>query len=336
MTVQSLAQHILAVGMLLGSICQFGAHAQGTPASSATIGSPVPMRVKMLPRHGSVVSTTVTSALAGNRPDPAKRQGGMAATPRTAVTTYPAFDPSSLKGKYAIALRVLRHNGQPASGKHYRLTAEVLRRARVVVAEGSLSQSGIVLLKDLAGGSAAAPIFHFEVDGLECAAMQFRDGPTTRTAGFRMPPCKGDAAPDLGLVDVLSSQTVRLSDFLGQVVYLDFWATWCGPCQVPMQHLEELLHAKSNEWKGKVAVLAVSIDTDTSTVLRFLADKGWTAARQLRSAGGESGWEAEAAKVYGVRSIPTGLVIDTSGTIAWRGNPNVAFDLEREVQGLVH
>jgi peroxiredoxin len=66
----------------------------------------------------------------------------------------------------------------------------------------------------------------------------------------------GAAATDFTLRDV-DGRTVRLSDYAGQVVLIDFWATWCVPCQAELPHFEEMYQAQ----KGKgFVVLAVSMD----------------------------------------------------------------------------
>ncbi len=70
----------------------------------------------------------------------------------------------------------------------------------------------------------------------------------------------GKAAPDFELPD-LSDQVVRLSDFRGKVVFLNFWATWCKPCREEMPSME-VLH-RTLEKEGLV-VLAVSIDRVTT------------------------------------------------------------------------
>jgi thiol-disulfide isomerase/thioredoxin len=41
---------------------------------------------------------------------------------------------------------------------------------------------------------------------------------------------------------------------------VDVWATWCGPCQKPMQHNQEMLTKNDEKWKGKVRIVAISVD----------------------------------------------------------------------------
>ena len=71
----------------------------------------------------------------------------------------------------------------------------------------------------------------------------------------------GKAAPEFALVD-LDEKPIRLSDFRGKVVFLNFWATWCKPCREEMPSME-VLH--KNFAKDGLVVLAVSIDRVTTT-----------------------------------------------------------------------
>ena len=75
------------------------------------------------------------------------------------------------------------------------------------------------------------------------------------------PPKVGKAAPDFTLTD-LNDKEIRLADFRGKVVFLNFWATWCKPCKEEMPSME-VLH--KNFEKDGLVVLAVSIDRVTTT-----------------------------------------------------------------------
>ncbi|MSR24112.1 MAG: TlpA family protein disulfide reductase [Nitrospiraceae bacterium] len=75
------------------------------------------------------------------------------------------------------------------------------------------------------------------------------------------PPKVGKIAPEFALVD-LDDKPVRLSDYRGKAVFLNFWATWCKPCKEEMLSME-VLH--KNFAKDGLVVLAVSIDRVTTT-----------------------------------------------------------------------
>jgi cytochrome c biogenesis protein CcmG/thiol:disulfide interchange protein DsbE len=71
----------------------------------------------------------------------------------------------------------------------------------------------------------------------------------------------GKMAPDFDLPDINGEKTVRLSDYRGKVVFLNFWATWCKPCREEMPSMEVLY---KNLEKDGLVVLAVSIDRVTT------------------------------------------------------------------------
>jgi len=79
----------------------------------------------------------------------------------------------------------------------------------------------------------------------------------------------GKAAPDFVLTN-LSSKTVRLSDFKGKVVLLDFWATWCAPCREEIPELIQLQRQYSS--KG-FTVLGVALDEEGAAVVKPVAHR---------------------------------------------------------------
>ena len=114
-------------------------------------------------------------------------------------------------------------------------------------------------------------------------------------------------ASDFSLQD-MSGKTVRLSDYKGKVVLLEFWAAWCPPCRASVPGLEKLHKAYKD--KGLV-LLAVSMD-----------EGGWDEVRSFITESGITytvlkGTEDVAMK-YEVRSIPMMLVLNKEGKIAKR------------------
>src|ERR1039458_3522791 len=81
------------------------------------------------------------------------------------------------------------------------------------------------------------------------------------------PPRIGTAAPDFTVRD--SERTVTLSQLKGQVVVLNFWATWCPPC---IEEMPSLVRMQQRMKETGVAGLAVSVDVDENSYRRFLKD----------------------------------------------------------------
>jgi len=116
-------------------------------------------------------------------------------------------------------------------------------------------------------------------------------------------------APDFSLKD-LDGNTVKLSDYRGKIVFLNFWASWCGPCTSEMPEFEKVHRQFSKE--GDAVILAVNL-TDgfretEEKARKFIADNGYTMKVLLDTTG-------SAAKDYGIYSIPTTYVINRDGSI---------------------
>jgi len=66
--------------------------------------------------------------------------------------------------------------------------------------------------------------------------------------------------PILDCIDVVTGDEEAIVHEENQVLLLDFWASWCGPCQQPMSHNERLLRENGKHWGNRVRVVAVSLD----------------------------------------------------------------------------
>jgi len=115
----------------------------------------------------------------------------------------------------------------------------------------------------------------------------------------------GPAAPDFTLVD-LAGKKVHLADLKGKVVLVEFWATWCPPCQASIPGVERL--HRSYGGKGLV-VLGVSVDEGGSDSLRSFAAQNGITYTVLRS-------DDEVLANYLVRSIPSLFLVNKDGMIA--------------------
>jgi thiol-disulfide isomerase/thioredoxin len=111
----------------------------------------------------------------------------------------------------------------------------------------------------------------------------------------------------------LAGNDVKLSDYRGKVVILDFWATWCGPCMASMPHTQEV----AAKYKDQGVVVLGSCTSDTRA--KF---ESWVKANQDKYP--DIYWSHDKAErtperishsVFGVSGIPTQFIIDRDGKI---------------------
>ncbi len=121
--------------------------------------------------------------------------------------------------------------------------------------------------------------------------------------GSSRPPRIGEAAPDFTVQD--SERKVTLSQFKGQVVVLNFWATWCPPC---IEEMPSLLDMQRRLKSKGVTVLAVSIDDDAGAYHKFLIDHGvdLLTVRDDKHASNA---------LYGTFKFPESYIIDRNGVM---------------------
>ncbi len=105
-----------------------------------------------------------------------------------------------------------------------------------------------------------------------------------------------------------NGKPVKLSDFKGKYVLIDFWASWCVPCRKENPHVV----AAYEKYKGKnFEILGVSLDADKASWLKAIKDDGltWTNVSDLK------GWKNEVGELYAVKAVPSNFLISPEGKI---------------------
>lgn len=125
---------------------------------------------------------------------------------------------------------------------------------------------------------------------------------------------QGNTPPNFEL-KTLAGETVKLSDYKGKKVILNFWASWCGPCKAEMPHMQN--YYVNNKESANVEVVAVNLTAYErgepgeirGNVQDFIEAYGLTFPIPMDTAGAVS-------KAYSVLTIPTTYILGTDGTIA--------------------
>lgn len=152
-------------------------------------------------------------------------------------------------------------------------------------------------------------------------------------------PDVGDVAPPINAVNLLSGKREEV-ELLGQVTLVEFWATWCGPCQHAMQELDKLASERGEQWGGQVQLVTISVDADHQAAERHLRTHGWLGTRTLvdtpisDSSPEDVGLPFAVARDYIVTGVPTCLIVDERGRIVFRGNPT-SVDMVREIEQIL-
>ncbi|MEE8469722.1 MAG: redoxin domain-containing protein [Dehalococcoidia bacterium] len=117
-------------------------------------------------------------------------------------------------------------------------------------------------------------------------------------------PREGQLAPDFTLVD-LEGNTIRLSDYRGKTVFLNFWATRCPPCRAEMPEIESLYQ----EYKDRdVVVIGIDLLEPETTVRQYVEHGGFNWTFVIETTG-------EVANDYRVAAIPISFFVDREGII---------------------
>ena len=135
----------------------------------------------------------------------------------------------------------------------------------------------------------------------------------------------GQVAPDFSL-ERAGGGEARLSDYRGQVILLNFWATWCVPCRAEMPEIESTYRA--NRERG-LQVLAINVQESEADVQPFVRELGLTFPALLDR-------DASVARLYLARALPSSFLIDRQGVVRYvRVGPLTAATLDGELRKLL-
>lgn len=138
---------------------------------------------------------------------------------------------------------------------------------------------------------------------------------------------KGNPAPNFTYESV-DGKTVSLSDFKGKLVYVDVWATWCGPCIAEQPAMEKL----QKRFEGKDVVF-IAVGTDQS-------DEPWKKMIEERKLGGihlfsPNAWDGTIMKDYVINSIPRFILVDRDGNIVDADAARPSGDIGDQIEELL-
>jgi len=117
---------------------------------------------------------------------------------------------------------------------------------------------------------------------------------------------EGKVAPDFALKSS-SGENPRLSEYRGDVVMINFWATWCGPCRQEMPLLDEL-YARYERVGFKL--LGVNIDDDSRRAMQMIEELGVNIPVLFDA-------RKEVSKLYQVETMPTTVLLDRDGNVRY-------------------
>jgi peroxiredoxin len=117
---------------------------------------------------------------------------------------------------------------------------------------------------------------------------------------------EGQVAPDFALKSS-TGQNLRLSEYRGNVVMINFWATWCGPCRQEMPLLDELY---TRYERVGFSLLGVNIDDDSRRAMQMIEDLGVSFPVLFDA-------RKEVSELYEVEAMPVTVLVDREGNIRY-------------------
>jgi thiol-disulfide isomerase/thioredoxin len=141
----------------------------------------------------------------------------------------------------------------------------------------------------------------------------------------------GRLAPNFQL-ETLDGDTMSLESLRGKVIYIDFWATWCGPCKTEIDYAKKL---KEKFPEDEVMFVYISLDDEVDKdIWRWYIQQNNIEGLHLIAKGG---FESQVAQDYNVTGVPTFYLINRAGRIASNTPKRPSqLGLEQEIQAIVN
>ncbi len=117
-------------------------------------------------------------------------------------------------------------------------------------------------------------------------------------------------AGDPGLID-MKFKPASLKDLKGKVVYIDFWASWCGPCRKMMPYSKQIHEELTDKQKKDIEFLYISIDADTNAWKKAMIDLNLFGTQFLSP----GNWKSKACSYFQIGSIPRYMIMNKKGEI---------------------
>jgi thiol-disulfide isomerase/thioredoxin len=125
----------------------------------------------------------------------------------------------------------------------------------------------------------------------------------------------------------LEDDSVKLTDYRGKIVYIDFWATWCGPCIGEQPYLEKIIESLGEE---KIEFISLSTDATRDPWKKMVTDRDLSGTHLWT----EGAWSADIMDYFMINGIPHYVIIDENGKIVDNNATRPSQGVEEELRSL--